>query len=121
MNLKVADLCTELESELGVKFTPEVVASLGYLAFDKTQRSAEDLEAFAQHAKRTNVTGDDVKLLTRRNTNLVNHTYKWHLKQFYPRFAACPPYIPPKRGSFIKGWVWHKKCEENNEEEERDS
>lgn len=73
VNLKVADLCTELESELGVKFTPEVIASLGYLAFDKTQRSAEDLEAFAQHAKRTNVTGDDVKLLTRRNTNLHGH------------------------------------------------
>lgn len=73
VNLKVADLCTELESELGVKFTPEVVASLGYLALDKAQRSAEDLEAFAQHAKRTNVTGDDVKLLTRRNTNLHVH------------------------------------------------
>ena len=67
----MADLCTELETDLGVKFTPEVVVSLGYLAFDKTQGSAEDLEAFAQHAKRTNVTGDDVKLLTRRNTNLV--------------------------------------------------
>lgn len=73
VNLKVSDLCTELESELGVKFTPEVVATLGHLAFDKTQRSAEDLEAFAQHAKRSNVTGDDVKLLTRRNTNLHAH------------------------------------------------
>ena len=121
MNLKVADLCTELESELGVKFTPEVVASLGYLALDKAQRSAEDLEAFAQHAKRTNVTGDDVKLLTRRNTNLVNINNKRPLKQIFPRFAACPPCITPKRASFIKDWVWHQKCEENSEEEERES
>jgi len=73
VNLKVTDLCAELESELGVKFTPEVLVSLGYLTLDKTQRSAEDLEAFAQHAKRTNVTGDDVKLLTRRNKNLHSH------------------------------------------------
>ena len=65
------DLCSELESELGVKFSPEVVASLSHLASDKTRRSAEDLEAFAQHAKRTNVTADDVKLLTRRNPKLV--------------------------------------------------
>ena len=121
MNLKVADLCTELESELGVKFTPEVIASLGYLAFDKTQRSAEDLEAFAQHAKRTNVTGDDVKLLTRRNTNLVNLNNRKYLRLIFPHFAACSPCIPPKRGSFVKDWVWHQKCEENNEEEERES
>lgn len=73
VNLKVADLCTELESELGVKFTHEVVASLGYLAYDKIQRSTEDFEAFAQHARRTNVTADDVKLLTRRNSNLHAH------------------------------------------------
>ena len=95
MNLKVADLCTELESELGVKFTPEVIASLGYLAFDKTQRSAEDLEAFAQHAKRTNVTGDDVKLLTRRNTNLVNlnnryEEFKTNFAQFFSMFILHP-------------------------------
>lgn len=79
MNLKVADLCTELESELGVKFTHEVVASLGYLAYDKIQRSTEDFEAFAQHAKRTNVTADDVKLLTRRNSNLVNLILMIHM------------------------------------------
>ena len=72
MELTVFDLCSELESELGVKFSPEVVASLSHLASDKTRRSAEDLEAFAQHAKRTNVTADDVKLLTRRNPKLVN-------------------------------------------------
>ena len=71
MELTVFDLCSELESELGVKFSPEVVASLSHLASDKTRRSAEDLEAFAQHAKRTNVTADDVKLLTRRNPKLV--------------------------------------------------
>ena len=38
---------------------------------DKNQRAAQDLEAFAQHAKRSNITGEDVKLLTRRNPHLV--------------------------------------------------
>lgn len=71
MDLSVSDICSDLEKELGVKFSPEVRATIGHLAVKKTASAAEDLEAFAQHGKRTNVTAEDVKLLTRRNPNLV--------------------------------------------------
>ena len=71
MDLSVSDICSDLEKELGVKFSPEVKATIGHLAVKKTASAAEDLEAFAQHGKRTNVTAEDVKLLTRRNPNLV--------------------------------------------------
>lgn len=73
MNLSVSDICSDLEKELGVRFSPEVKATIGHLAVKKTVLAAEDLEAFAQHGKRTNVTAEDVKLLTRRNPNLKTY------------------------------------------------
>ena len=71
VGLTVSDICSELKSELGLDFSPEVVAALTELTLEKNKRSAEDLEAFAQHAKRSTVSVEDVKLLTRRNTALV--------------------------------------------------
>ena len=131
------DLCSELESELGVKFSPEVVASLSHLASDKTRRSAEDLEAFAQHAKRTNVTADDVKLLTRRNPKLVKFPQFLTTKSLYHRteasdssdsdssldatlylviFSASSSRQSAERGS-SESSSWRQTCEENSEEE----
>ena len=69
--MTVSDICSELKSELGLEFSPEVVAALTELSLEKNRRSAEDLEAFAQHAKRSTITVEDVKLLTRRNAALV--------------------------------------------------
>ena len=71
LGLTVTDICSELKSELGLDFSPEVVAALTELSLEKNKRSAEDLEAFAQHAKRSTVNVEDVKLLTRRNAALV--------------------------------------------------
>ena len=71
LGLTVSDICSELKSELGVEFSPEVVAALTELTLEKNKRSAEDLEAFAQHAKRSTINVEDVKLLTRRNPALV--------------------------------------------------
>ena len=71
LGLTVSDICSELKSELGLEFSPEVVAALTELSLEKNRRSAEDLEAFAQHAKRSTITVEDVKLLTRRNAALV--------------------------------------------------
>ena len=67
------DILTKIGSDRGLKFSPEVIANISHLALEKTKRSAEDLEAFAKHAKRTNIASDDVKLLTRRNPKLVNN------------------------------------------------
>jgi len=73
VDLTVTDICSELETELGLNFSPQVVAALTQLTLEKNKRSAEDLEAFAQHAKRTTITVDDVKLLTRRNVALKEY------------------------------------------------
>jgi len=73
IELTVGDICAEVGAETGVQISPEVITTLAELAVDKNQRTAQDLEAFAQHAKRSNVTGDDVKLLTRRNPHLTAH------------------------------------------------
>ena len=71
MDLTVIDTCSTIETEIGVTFNPEVIANITKLAIDKIKRTAEDLEAFACHAKRTTILPDDVKLLTRRNPKLV--------------------------------------------------
>ena len=71
IELAVADICSEVSENTAVKISPEVATTIAELTVDKAQRSAQDLEAFAQHAKRSNVTGEDVKLLTRRNPHLV--------------------------------------------------
>ena len=72
VGLTVYDICSELESDLGVKYTPEAVAAIASLTEKKIERSADYLEAYAKHAKRSNITADDVKLLTRGNKNLVS-------------------------------------------------
>ena len=74
VGLTVSDICSKLKTELGLDFSPEVVAALTELTVEKNKRSAEDLEAFAQHAKRSTITAEDVKLLTRRNVSLVRKT-----------------------------------------------
>ena len=71
VGLTVSDICSQLKTELGLDFSPEVVAALTALTVEKNKRSAEDLEAFAQHAKRSTINVEDVKLLTRRNAALV--------------------------------------------------
>jgi len=73
IELAVGDICSEVSTNTGVKISPEVAATIAELTVDKSQRTAQDLEAFAQHAKRSNVTGEDVKLLTRRNPKLTQH------------------------------------------------
>jgi len=71
IELAVADICSEVSENTAVKISPEVATTIAELTVDKAQRSAQDLEAFAQHAKRSNITGEDVKLLTRRNPHLT--------------------------------------------------
>ena len=76
LELTVSDILAEVGHDLVVNFAPEVVTTLAELTVDKNQRTAQDLEAFAQHAKRSNITGEDVKLLTRRNSVLVSSDSK---------------------------------------------
>lgn len=70
LELTVSDILGEVGAQHEVQFNRQFSAILSELVVDKVGRSAEDLEAFAQHAKRTTITSDDVRLLTRRNSEL---------------------------------------------------
>jgi len=70
VELTVGDLCGEICAGTGIELSRETIATLALAVVEKVERSAEDLEAFASHAKRTTIQTEDVKLLTRRNPNL---------------------------------------------------
>lgn len=63
-------LLGELEVDKNAK---QLIAEL---VWKKLQVYAEDLEAFAKHAKRSTINAEDVKLLVRRNPSLVEHVTK---------------------------------------------
>lgn len=72
VELTVHDILKEVGAETGTTFTAETSANLSELAVEKVVRSAGDLQAFAGHARRQAVGGEDVRLLTRRNPELVS-------------------------------------------------
>ena len=71
LELSVRDILAEVGAETGCNFTAESSATISELVLEKSVRSASDLQAFAAHAKRQSVTAEDVRLLTRRNPELV--------------------------------------------------
>jgi histone H3/H4 len=70
LELAVHDILGEVGVQHSVQFSGQVSAIVTELVVDKVERTAEDLEAFASHAKRTTITSEDVRLLTRRNSEL---------------------------------------------------
>jgi centromere protein S len=74
IDLTVHDILGEVAAETGCTFTPESSATISELVAEKGVRVAGDLQAFAQHARRQAVAGEDVRLLTRRNPELVSCT-----------------------------------------------
>ena len=70
-DLTVHDLLAEVGAETGCEFSPETCATISELVVEKAVRAAGDLQAFAGHARRQAVAGEDVRLLTRRNQELV--------------------------------------------------
>ena len=71
IELTVGDIFAKVGAETGVISGGH--HPLGRARSDKNQRTAQDLEALAEHTNRNNVTRDDVKLLTRRNPHLTAH------------------------------------------------
>uniref|UniRef100_A0A915I9S2 Centromere protein S n=1 Tax=Romanomermis culicivorax TaxID=13658 RepID=A0A915I9S2_ROMCU len=73
----VSKKCEEISKEQGIeKFAPTFVASLTECVFAVSKEWSSDLEAFANHAKRSTINFDDFKLLTRKNCDLQNIVQK---------------------------------------------
>lgn len=69
--LDVAKMIEHYTQQLGVSASPSFVASLIDLVYFQIVLLGEDLEMFANHAKRTVVDTSDVYLATRRNDVLT--------------------------------------------------
>lgn len=63
-------ICAEEKSE-GPTFSKRTISLLGDLVYRQTETAAVDLQLFARHAKRTTVTMEDVKLISRRSDTIV--------------------------------------------------
>ena len=73
MDLVVVDIFAEAErTEPGLVVDTAAVAVAAELVLEKIVRTAQDLEAFANHAKRTTINTEDVKLLVRNCPKLVS-------------------------------------------------
>lgn len=71
VHYSVAKICEAEGAEAGFTVTRETVAVLTELALRYSKTLAQDLEAFAKHARRTKVTVDDVVLCARKDERLL--------------------------------------------------
>ncbi|NWU89869.1 CENPS protein, partial [Upupa epops] len=69
----VGCLCQEVAEERNVQFSKQTIAAISEITFRQCDTFAKDLEMFARHAKRSTVTTEDVKLLARRSSSLLNY------------------------------------------------
>ncbi|XP_014840048.1 PREDICTED: centromere protein S-like [Poecilia mexicana] len=69
----VGRLCQKIGEEHRREFSRQTIAAIAETTFRECDIFAQDLEAFARHAKRSTVSAEDVKLLARRSSALSNH------------------------------------------------
>ncbi|XP_065711314.2 centromere protein S isoform X1 [Patagioenas fasciata] len=88
----VGCLCEEVAEDKDVQFSKQTIAAISEITFRQCENFAKDLEMFArwvlehltvtkasfacvqlQHAKRSTVTTEDVKLLARRSNSLLKY------------------------------------------------
>ncbi|XP_030847520.1 centromere protein S-like isoform X2 [Strongylocentrotus purpuratus] len=70
VHFTTGQICEELGVELDVTFSRQFISALAETTFKQMENFAGDLEAFSQHAKRSTINPEDVKLLTRRSRDL---------------------------------------------------
>ncbi|XP_027299008.2 centromere protein S [Anas platyrhynchos] len=66
-------LCQDVAEDKGMRFSKQAIAAIAEITFRQCENFARDLEMFARHAKRSTVTTEDVKLLTRRSNSLLKY------------------------------------------------
>ncbi|UJR14136.1 hypothetical protein I4U23_001130 [Adineta vaga] len=65
-------ICEQLQTQSNVTVDKQVVAAIGDITFEQIGTFCQDLDAFAKHGKRSTINADDVRLLCRRNPNLLD-------------------------------------------------
>ncbi|KAK8789632.1 hypothetical protein WA171_001723, partial [Blastocystis sp. BT1] len=68
----VAQICSQEGKDTYFEVTNDGVACMCEVVMKYAELFAKDLEAFSAHAKRTTVTPQDVRLVARRQPNIVS-------------------------------------------------
>eukprot|EP00049_Salpingoeca_infusionum_P012367 m.226185 g.226185 ORF g.226185 m.226185 type:complete len:155 (+) comp15164_c0_seq10:369-833(+) len=76
VHFAVGKILTRTQNDEQVRFSKATIATVTELLMNQVESMAQDLEAFAQHAKRSTVSPDDVLLLARRRGALLESLKK---------------------------------------------
>ncbi|XP_074074589.1 centromere protein S [Macrotis lagotis] len=76
LHFTVGSICQEAADAKGVRFSKPTIAAISEVTFQQCEHFAKDLEMFARHAKRSTINMEDVKLLARRSSSLLNYITK---------------------------------------------
>ena len=77
IHYNVGKQCKEAQQATGKEFSKGFMALLSEITTNTMELFARDLESFSKHGKRTIINVDDVKLLCRRNPNLIEEIDKF--------------------------------------------
>ncbi|XP_054708750.1 centromere protein S-like [Uloborus diversus] len=73
LHYDVGKICMTIAKKHNVTFSKEFIAILAKLTYRQIGSFAVDLEHFSNHAKRSTINAEDVKLLARKNKLLYDH------------------------------------------------
>lgn len=73
LQLQLHRAIQQIASEKGISLSPQVHLVMADLVFQQTKLFGSELEYFSKHSKRATITGDDVKLLLRKQPGLMDH------------------------------------------------
>ncbi|XP_059141449.1 centromere protein S-like isoform X2 [Physella acuta] len=86
----IKQIAKEVEEEMEVSISAPVLATLCESLVRQAECYALDLENFAKHAKRTTINVDDVKLLARRNSAMLEHLNSLSEEQLAQKNVSKP-------------------------------
>ncbi|XP_068171305.1 centromere protein S isoform X2 [Antennarius striatus] len=71
VHFAVGRMCRKVGEDHRREFSRQVIAAIAETTVRQCDIFAKDLEVFARHAKRSTVSAEDVKLLSRRSSALI--------------------------------------------------
>lgn len=77
----IGKIVDEETLKLGINATPQFIGALTEMVWAQIENTSTDLKSFAKHAGRSNISTDDVMLLSRRNEGLETVLRSYMAKQ----------------------------------------